>query len=68
MVRVNKLYPAGLTIHDAVYCAVRAEEAEQARVDIITELRKAPDWLPDMPLDAEGGFGNDLSFKMTKLK
>jgi hypothetical protein len=67
MVRVHKRYPVGLTIHDALYCAVRAEEAEQARIDIITELRKAPAWLPDMPLDAEGGFGEDLSFKMKKL-
>lgn len=68
MVRVNKKYPVGLTIHDALYCVVRAEEAEQARVDIITELRKAPTWLPNMPLDAEGGYGENLSFKMKKLK
>lgn len=68
MVRVNKKYPVGLTIHDALYCVVRAEEAEQARVDIITELRKAPTWLPNMPLDAEGGYGEDLSFKMKKLE
>jgi DNA polymerase len=67
MVRVHKRYPIGLTIHDALYCAVRAEEADQARIDIITELRKAPTWLPNMPLDAEGGFGSDLSFKMKKL-
>ena len=68
MVRVNKKYPVGLTIHDALYCVVRAEEAEQARVDIITELRKAPTWLAGMPLDAEGGYGEDLSFKMKKLE
>ena len=68
MVRVNKKYPVGLTIHDALYCVVRVEEAEQARVDIITELRKAPTWLPNMPLDAEGGYGDDLSFKMKKLE
>jgi hypothetical protein len=67
MVRVNKVYPVGLTIHDALYCVFRVEEAEQARVDIITELRKAPTWLPNMPLDAEGGYGEDLSFKMKKL-
>jgi len=68
MVRVNKKYPVGLTIHDALYFIVRAEEAEQARVDIITELRKAPTWLPNMPLDAEGGYGRDMSFKMKKLE
>jgi len=68
MVRVNKKYPVGLTIHDALYFIARAEEAEQARVDIITELRKAPTWLADMPLDAEGGYGENLSFKMKKLE
>lgn len=68
MVRVHKKYPIALTIHDALYVAVPAEEAEEARRFIITELRKAPEWLPDMPLDAEGGIGDSLSFKMDKLK
>lgn len=68
MVRVHKKYPVALTIHDALYVAVPTEEAEEARRFIITELRKAPTWLPDMPLDAEGGIGDNLSFKMEKLK
>jgi DNA polymerase I-like protein with 3'-5' exonuclease and polymerase domains len=68
MVRVHKKYPVALTIHDALYIAVPTEEAEEARRFIITELRKAPTWLPDMPLDAEGGIGDNLSFKMEKLK
>jgi len=68
MVRVHKKYPVALTIHDALYMAVPTEEAEEARRFIITELRKAPTWLPDMPLDAEGGIGDNLSFKMEKLK
>jgi DNA polymerase len=68
MVRVHKKYPVALTIHDALYIAVPTEEAEEARRFIITELRKAPAWLPDMPLDAEGGIGDSLSFKMEKLK
>ena len=68
MVRVHKKYPIALTIHDALYVAVPTEEAEEARRFIITELRKAPEWLPDMPLDAEGGIGDSLSFKMEKLK
>lgn len=68
MVRVHKKYPVALTIHDALYMAVPTEEAEEVRRFIITELRKAPTWLPDMPLDAEGGIGDNLSFKMEKLK
>lgn len=68
MVRVNRKYPVALTIHDAVYCVVPTEQAEEARRFIITELRKAPSWLPGIPLDAEGGYGEDLSFKMKKLE
>lgn len=67
MVRINKKYRAALTIHDALYCVVPEAEAAEARRFIITEMRKAPVWLPGIPLDAEGGYGDDLSFKMTKL-
>jgi len=67
MVRINKTYRVALTIHDALYCVVPEAEAEEARRYIITEMRKAPAWLPGIPLDAEGGYGDDLSFKMTKL-
>lgn len=67
MVRVNNRYRVALTIHDALYCVVPEAEAEEARRFIITEMRRAPEWLPGIPLDAEGGYGDDLSFKMTKL-
>jgi DNA polymerase len=68
MVRINKKYPAALTIHDAVYCVVPEEEADEAKRFIITELRVPPAWAMDLPLDAEGGYGRDLSFKMKKLE
>jgi DNA polymerase I-like protein with 3'-5' exonuclease and polymerase domains len=67
MVRIHKRYPIVLTIHDACYSVVPEQEAEDARRFIITELRKAPEWAEGIPLDAEGGFGKDLSFKMSKL-
>lgn len=68
MVRINKRYPVALTIHDAVYCVVPEAEADEARRFIITELRVPPTWAQDIPLDAEGGYGDDLSFKMKKLE
>lgn len=68
MVRINKRYPVALTIHDAVYCVVSEAEADEARRFIITELRVPPTWAQDIPLDAEGGYGDDLSFKMKKLE
>ena len=67
MVRIHKRYPIALTIHDACYCVVPEGEAEEARRFIIHELRKEPAWAPGIPLDAEGGYGENLSFKMTKL-
>lgn len=68
MVRINKRYRIGLTIHDAVYFIAPASEAEEALKFIIRELKKAPAWMPDIPLDAEGGIGENLSFKMGKVK
>lgn len=68
MVRVHKRYPVALTIHDALYCVVPKEEADTALRFIIGELKKEPSWAPGLPLDAEGGYGEDLSFKMGKVK
>lgn len=68
MLRVDKQYRIGLTIHDALYVIAPEDEAGEALRFIIAELRKAPDWMPDIPLDAEGGFGRSLEFKMGKIK
>lgn len=67
MVRVHKRYPVALTIHDALYCVVPEEEADTALKFIIGELKKEPCWAPGLPLDAEGGYGKSLSFKMGKV-
>jgi hypothetical protein len=68
MVRVHKKYPVGLTIHDALYGIVPTEQSLEAMKFIVEELRKPPEWLPNIPLDAECGFGDNLSFKMKKLE
>ena len=68
MVRINKRYRVGLTIHDACYTVVPVDEAEEALKFIIRELKKPPVWMPDIPLDAEGGIGENLAFKMGKVK
>ena len=67
MLRVDKRYRIGLTIHDALYVIAPENEADEALRFIIAQLRKAPDWMPDIPLDAEGGFGRSLEFKMGKI-
>ena len=68
MVSVHKRYPVALTIHDALYCVVSALQADEALRFIVNALKKEPCWAPGLPLDAEGGYGKSLSFKMGKVK
>lgn len=68
MVRIHKKYPVALTIHDACYLVVPEAEADTALKFVIQELKREPVWAPGIPLDAEGGYGNNLSFKMGKVK
>ena len=68
MVRIHKRYPVALTIHDACYLVVPEAEADTALKFVIQELKREPAWAPGIPLDAEGGYGNNLSFKMGKVK
>lgn len=67
MVRIGKRYPVALTIHDACYLVVEEHEADEALQFVIRNMKQAPAWMPDIPLDAEGGYGKDLSFKMKKV-
>lgn len=47
-------YHIALMEHDAVAVVVKEENAEHDLQVVLTEMRRAPDWLPDIPLDAEG--------------
>jgi DNA polymerase len=68
MVRIHKVFPVALTIHDAVYCVVPDDKVDEAKRLIVTELKREPSWAPGLPLDAECGHGKSLSFKMKKLE
>lgn len=68
MVRIHKRYPVALTIHDACYLVVPEADADTALKFVIQELKREPAWAPGIPLDAEGGYGANLSFKMGKVK
>ena len=68
MVRIHKVFPIALTIHDAVYCVVPNDRVTEAKHLIVSELKQEPTWAPGLPLDAEVGAGQDLSFKMAKLE
>ena len=60
MVRIAKRYNIVLTIHDSVYILAPEAEAEEALAFLIKEMTTPPAWMPDIPLDAEGGFGRSL--------
>ena len=68
MVRIAKRLPVVLTIHDAVYCMVPDQLVDKAKKFIVKELKQAPEWAANLPLDAEVGAGQTLAFKMKKLE
>lgn len=61
LLAIQKRYPVALTIHDALYLVVPEDEAEQAQDFVLKTMRTAPEWLPDIPLDAEAGYGKSLA-------
>ena len=68
MLRIEKKYRILLTIHDACYLLAKEEDAPDVLRFVVEQLRIPPAWMPDIPLDAEGGFGRSLDFKMGKVK
>jgi hypothetical protein len=50
-------YHVATMSHDEVVLMVRAGQEHEALERAITEMRVAPAWAPDLPLNAEGGFG-----------
>jgi DNA polymerase len=61
LLAIQKQYPVALTIHDALYLVVPEDEAERAQDFVLKTMRTAPEWLPDIPLDAEAGYGKSLA-------
>lgn len=61
MIRIAKRYQTLLTVHDAVYILAKEDEAQEAMDFVLAQMRRAPKWLPGIPLDAEAGFGQTLA-------
>jgi DNA polymerase len=61
MAKVNRRYSVALTVHDAIYLVVPKEEVDEAMAFVMATMRTAPDWIPDIPLDAEAGYGETLA-------
>ena len=64
MLRAQKSMPhirTALTIHDADYMIAPTMMAEAVQEQMIADLCVPPSWAPDLPLAAEGGFGQTLA-------
>jgi DNA polymerase I-like protein with 3'-5' exonuclease and polymerase domains len=61
MVRIAKKYHILLTVHDAVYILAKEPDAQNAVDFVLAQMRRAPKWMPDIPLDAEAGYGKTLA-------
>ena len=64
MLRAQKSMPhirTALTIHDADYMIAPTVMAEAVQEQLIKDLCVPPPWAPDLPLAAEGGFGQTLA-------
>jgi DNA polymerase len=58
---LDRGYRLALMEHDAIAVVVRAETAERDVAVVLEEMRRAPAWLPDIPLDAEASVAEHYS-------
>ena len=57
MLMVAKKYRVVMTVHDAIACIAREEEAETAKEYVELCMRLRPQWAQYLPLDCEAGYG-----------
>lgn len=55
MLKIGKRYKTVLTVHDAVACIARKEEAAEARAYVEECMRWTPAWATGLPLNCESG-------------
>ena len=57
MIKIGKRYKTVLTVHDAVACIAKKEEAKEAQAYVEECMRWTPDWAKGLPLNCESGIG-----------
>lgn len=57
MVKISQKYKVVLTVHDAVACIAKEEEAEEAMAYVMECMKWVPDWAQGLPLNCEAGYG-----------
>ena len=59
MIRIAKRYSVVLTVHDAVACIAKEEEAKEAQAYVEECMRWIPAWAEGLPVNCESGFGKN---------
>lgn len=57
LIRIAKRYRVVMTVHDAIACVARAEEAQEAQAYVEECMRWVPEWAEGLPLNCESGVG-----------
>jgi DNA polymerase I-like protein with 3'-5' exonuclease and polymerase domains len=57
MIKIAKKYKVVLTVHDAIACVAKEEEAEEAMAYVMECMKWVPDWAEGLPLNCEAGYG-----------
>jgi DNA polymerase I-like protein with 3'-5' exonuclease and polymerase domains len=59
MIMIAKKYKVVLTVHDAVACIAKEEEAGEAMAYVEECMKWVPDWATGLPLNCEAGYGKN---------
>jgi len=59
LMKIAKRYRVVLTVHDAVACIAKKEEAEEARAFVEECMRWVPPWAAGCPINCESGTGEN---------
>ena len=57
LIRIARKYKVVLTVHDAIACIARDEDAENARQYVEECMRWTPAWAEGLPVNCESGMG-----------
>lgn len=61
LLTVNKEYRCVMTTHDELVAVAPKKKAKDCLAFMLETMRTPPAWMPDVPLDAEGGYAANYS-------
>ena len=59
MIMIAKKYKVVLTVHDAIACIAKEEEAKEAMAYVEECMKWVPGWAAGLPLNCEAGYGKN---------